>query len=556
MAEYRYHIRKIEFPTSDTVVLELSRPDRFISGPADVFNFKPGQYLMLQYRDENGRLTDKHAFSIANSPTDRDHLKLGIRIGGRFTRGLTKMRPGDELIVSGPFGKFVFNEKKHQDLVLIAGGIGITPFLSAMNYATAKELPNKLSLLYSNKTLGGTLFYDEIKRLELYNKNLRALFCVSEKTDINLPAGVINKRITAAVIEDFIINPSGKHFFICGPSAFMSAMKKNLEIVGVQKHQIHMEEFAMIQSFNLPLAFRNAAYAVGLSGALMLVPMYLMLNSSEAMANGGPGSGSIFSSTSPYETDNIYKISKEEFDKIPKQVKIVYRTPEPVLATSTPTPTTTEIAKNEIKEPVKIVKKAAAAKPVKKTVAKKTASAVTTTVKKSSPTTAAKTVAVTTPKPKTEVSPTILAEQQAAAKAAQNNQSQTQSQTTSQTPAPVTSASTAHASTQTATQSSATQTSQQSVATNQNTATTPAPTTHTSTPASSGSTSSGTTSSGTTSSGTTSQTTGTTPAPTTQTSAPASSGSTISSGGGSTTANPAPAPTRHHDDDHEEEDDD
>lgn len=305
MNDRPYRINKITRPTPDSMVLDLYDPKR------PVFDFKPGQYVMISYRNHRGH-TDKHAFSIANAP-GTDDLRLGIKIGGPFTQGLAQMEEGDEILVSGPFGKFVFDHRQHNDLVLIAGGIGITPFLSTLAHAVHHRLPNKLSLLYSNKTIAGTYFLDDIKKLEQQNPNFRALFCITQEQlpphSDNLHAG----RITEDVVKKFIGDTAGKTFFICGPTNFMAGAKTTLLNIGVTEKQIAMEEFTMIQDKGFWPSMKYVSYAVGLATILMMLPLSLIYG--HASATVTPGSGSIFSTASPYGSANIYKIGTQLYNQ-------------------------------------------------------------------------------------------------------------------------------------------------------------------------------------------------------------------------------------------------
>ena len=279
--EYKYIIRKIYQPSPEVVVLELADQ---LGRP--VFAYKPGQYVMIAYANEKGLLERKHAFSLASSPSETDHIKLGIKIGGKFTQGLLKLKLGSQVIVNGPFGSFVFDEAKHRNAVFLAGGIGITPFYSALKYATEKKLDNKMTLLYSNKTLDGTLFYREIKALEDKNENLRALFSVTDKNVLPVSGNVVNKRLDGALINEFVGSHEGKTFFICGPAPFMKAMKANLLGLGVEPSQIEMEGFSMMTGSGVLAGTKNVAYAMGFSGALMLSSFYLIANPGSAPAAG------------------------------------------------------------------------------------------------------------------------------------------------------------------------------------------------------------------------------------------------------------------------------
>lgn len=274
--EYRYYIRRTHMPEKDIVVLELAD----IRG-VPVFDFKPGQYVMISYRNKYGRMQEKHAFSIASSPLKKGCIRLGIRTLGKFTTGLSRLEEGHEIFVSGPFGNFVFDEKKHSQAVFIAGGIGITPFISSLGYSADKNLPNKMSLLYSSRTLNGTTFFEEILEMERRNKNIRAMFSITEEKLNYKSDRIINGRISAETISNFIGHPYGKTFFLCGPVPFMDAMRKNLASIGVHESQIETEEFSMISDASFWLRTRNLAYALGISAAMFALSFYVIYHSAK-----------------------------------------------------------------------------------------------------------------------------------------------------------------------------------------------------------------------------------------------------------------------------------
>ncbi|QQG52766.1 MAG: FAD-dependent oxidoreductase [Candidatus Falkowbacteria bacterium] len=259
MSEYRYYIKKIFQPAPNQVIIEagdkVGRP---------VFKYQPGQYAMISYRNRRGQLEDKHAFSLASSPANSQSIIFGIKIEGAFTRGLLDLQVGDELRVFGPYGNFCYQANKYPDAVMIAGGIGITPFFSALNYAHDLKLSNKLALIYSARTRLGATFYPEIRNLQANNPNLKTLFSFTEESGA-VEANIINTRIGAEQIKNFIGDINGKTFFICGPSLFMAAIVANLLKLGVPRAQIKMEEFSMIPDKSWSARLKNISYALAFS---------------------------------------------------------------------------------------------------------------------------------------------------------------------------------------------------------------------------------------------------------------------------------------------------
>ncbi len=270
-SERKYYIKKINRLTREVVSLELRDPEG-----RPVFGFRPGQYLMLSYRNSRGKVELRHSFSIASSPSDRNKLDLGIKVLGNFTQGLGRLKAGDTVFATGPFGRFVFKEKKHRDLVMIAGGIGITPFMSTLRYAAGQGLPNRLSLLYSAKTREDLAYYEEIRNLSASNRNFRALFSVTDGKAAPRGIDMVAGRLNAGVIGGWLGDLKGKTFFICGPRGFMDAMQADLSALGVGKSRIKTEEFVMIPDEGLWLPARNLAYALTASAAVFIIAFNLV----------------------------------------------------------------------------------------------------------------------------------------------------------------------------------------------------------------------------------------------------------------------------------------
>lgn len=310
MKQYTYSVTKIDRNAADVVVIDMAdkkgRP---------VFDFKPGQYVMVSYKNEKGVVPDKHAFSIASAPSQKDRLTLGIKILGNFTQGIAKLKVGDDIFVSGPFGDFVFDDKKHKDLVMIAGGIGITPFMSAMRYATDTGLPNKLSLLYSNRTLAGTLFMQEIREMQERNANLRALFSVTDEALPGNAPDIIGERLSGQVISETLGGFDGKTFFLCGPKGFMEAMKNELRVRGATADQIAMEEFSMIPDSGFWVRMKNLSYATGFAGLAMLLPFYFIYQSAFASELEDAERDDVFLSRF-YNEAKLYDITRTAYERM------------------------------------------------------------------------------------------------------------------------------------------------------------------------------------------------------------------------------------------------
>ncbi|MBI4015610.1 MAG: FAD-dependent oxidoreductase [Candidatus Aenigmarchaeota archaeon] len=207
-----------------------------------IFNYKPGQFLMMYMLDSEGKPTNlARAYSISSNPIQKDHLELTIKITGKFTNMLDKMKVGDRVGVTGSFGVFTYNTEKHKDTVMMAGGVGIAPFISMVRFSTAQKLQNKIFLFYSNRTNKDISHLEELKRLEEENPNFRAIYTVTRDE----PASGIHEqgRFNETHIQKYLPALEGKNFMLCGSTAMVNDFTAILQALGVEKFRITAEKF-------------------------------------------------------------------------------------------------------------------------------------------------------------------------------------------------------------------------------------------------------------------------------------------------------------------------
>ena len=189
--KYSCRITDSFMATKDIVVIELEREDG-----NEFADYKPGQYAALTYRTADGKMTRKHYFSFASSPANKKTVRFGIKVMGNFTQKLARMKRGDRIVLCGPYGDFIFKEKQMRRAVFIAGGIGITPFMSAIRFALDKGLSNDLTLMYGSRSRVVTPFMEEINdsarrhpRMKPFSGDRRS------RGTGGIPAGKINETM-------------------------------------------------------------------------------------------------------------------------------------------------------------------------------------------------------------------------------------------------------------------------------------------------------------------------------------------------------------------------
>lgn len=216
----------------------------FFSRP-EGFTFKPGQAIDLILPDPGNPAADgeRHAFSLVNAPF-QDDLCITTRMRDTaYKRRLDALTAGATVHVDGPFGSLVLHGKAGRAAVFIAGGIGVTPFMSMLRHAAHEGLPHRILMLYSNRRPEGTPFLDELQELERKNPRFRLMATMTQMSKSSRPwegeramlSGELIRRETAGLTDPI--------FYVVGPPAMVEALKAALSQAGVDDDDIRSEEF-------------------------------------------------------------------------------------------------------------------------------------------------------------------------------------------------------------------------------------------------------------------------------------------------------------------------
>jgi len=206
------------------------------------FTFVPGQFLNVAFWIGGARMN--RSYSISSSPTQHEYLEVTVR---REPRGAVSrhivdlLRVGALIEASGPVGKFTFDGTEADSIVLIAGGVGITPMMSIARYLTERSWPGDIFLVYACRAATDFIFASEFAALEQANPKLRVTVVMSrpEGTDWNGLRGHITKELLAQAVPDI----ASRRVHLCGPPTMMDAIKAALTELGVPPEQVKTEAF-------------------------------------------------------------------------------------------------------------------------------------------------------------------------------------------------------------------------------------------------------------------------------------------------------------------------
>jgi predicted ferric reductase len=206
------------------------------------FAYLPGQFQFLTFEGGKG---EEHPFTISSSPVRDGRHTATIKESGDFTRTIGRIKAGDLVAVQAPFGRFshALHPDEH-DLVFIAGGIGITPFMSMLRYMRDAAEDKDVLLLYANNTQEDIAFRNELDSLAAKAlPRLRVVHVVARAgANWRGEQGFIDR----AKIEKFITGDiRSKTFYLCGPPPMMTALIATLIGLGVPSRRIRSERFAL-----------------------------------------------------------------------------------------------------------------------------------------------------------------------------------------------------------------------------------------------------------------------------------------------------------------------
>ena len=190
--------------------------------------FRAGQFVYATFR-QSGIPLESHPFTITSAP-GADSLRLAVKRLGDFTGSVMTLRPGSRAQLEGPFGRFCLRPDHVHSQTWIAGGIGITPFLS---WARSLDEPIAADLYYCTPGAEHAHFLEELFDIADRYPTFRVI--PIRKTSLG--------RLSVSDIEGVNPNLSDGHIFICGPPALVENLTTGFVTKGMPPRRIHSETF-------------------------------------------------------------------------------------------------------------------------------------------------------------------------------------------------------------------------------------------------------------------------------------------------------------------------
>jgi predicted ferric reductase len=206
------------------------------------FNYMPGQFVFITPLSAEVP-KEEHPFTIASTPTRFDVLQFVIRAAGDWTGKINRLKPGESVVIDGPYGLFSHMALSgNEPMVMIAGGIGITPMLSMIRYMADVGDRREILLIWSNKTTEHVVLPEEFKKLEHRLSHFRIIHVITRDREDVHECG----RLDRIKLEKMLNGWSRKSkVFICGPFDMMKEMGRALKIIGFSPAGVYKEEFKL-----------------------------------------------------------------------------------------------------------------------------------------------------------------------------------------------------------------------------------------------------------------------------------------------------------------------
>ena len=222
------------------VIEEAEGVKTFILAPKEKINFVAGQYASFSIKKDDKTLLRIFSFS---SPPTKEYVSFTTIISeSEFKQTINQMQLGMEIEIGSPTGEFTLNQAKGQDVVFLAGGIGITPIKSMIDFVLENKIDKEITLFYANKTIKRIVFKKEFKKAENKNGRIKVVNVLSQEEKV--PSGSEMGRINKEILQKYLGEVADKMFYLVGPPAFVSAMEQLLNEMQILKTNIIKESFS------------------------------------------------------------------------------------------------------------------------------------------------------------------------------------------------------------------------------------------------------------------------------------------------------------------------
>ncbi|AFG37202.1 ferredoxin reductase family protein [Spirochaeta africana] len=226
---YDYSVTRVE-TVGDSITEIYLKPGK------RTMRHHPGQFLYVSF-DSATIGSEPHPITIASEPAAAE-IRLSVKALGDWTEKLSHLQPGERARIWGPYGRFsqTMLEHPYVPVILVGGGIGITPFLSIIRDQEFASREADSLMIYAVTDRSSAVYQDELHESARQLPHLETIIHYSEEQGY----------LDAAYLTEIAQRPLSEYYYmVCGPPALMESLRSDLKAAGVPRNHIRMEEFAV-----------------------------------------------------------------------------------------------------------------------------------------------------------------------------------------------------------------------------------------------------------------------------------------------------------------------
>ncbi|MCM3600052.1 NO-inducible flavohemoprotein [Robertmurraya korlensis] len=222
--------------------------------------FTPGQYISIRVKIAGEEYTHIRQYSLSDSP-EKEYFRISVKKetsssehipNGKVSTYLhDTIQEGDTLEVTAPAGDFVLDVESKEPVVLLSGGVGITPMISMLNTIATKQPNRKVTFVHASINSTTHAMHEHVKELSSQSENIKYHLCYEKPTEMD----VLNKEFDKEGFIDLpwidsIVQNKNASFYFCGPIPFMKTVNHALKELGISSDKIHFEFFGPADQLN------------------------------------------------------------------------------------------------------------------------------------------------------------------------------------------------------------------------------------------------------------------------------------------------------------------
>ncbi|MBN1291671.1 MAG: 2Fe-2S iron-sulfur cluster binding domain-containing protein [Candidatus Latescibacteria bacterium] len=234
-----------EFRTTVEAITPLSHDTQMfrfkLEEPNEIL-FKPGQFVQFRIP----KAGEERAYSIASSPNEKNIVELIVRLvpGGLCTTYMfNKLKVGDPIFLTGPYGDFYLREETDDPIICVAGGSGSAPIRSIINYLNEKKSERTIRSFYGGRTPKDIYLTEYYEGLAKILKDFKHIPAISEYTNVDEKSWTGERGLITEVIANHFEDLSEYEAYMCGPPIMIQKATELLIKLGINKDRVFFDEF-------------------------------------------------------------------------------------------------------------------------------------------------------------------------------------------------------------------------------------------------------------------------------------------------------------------------